>query len=196
LPSTVVGLNEPQLEEPQLTVQINPALIGSFVTAPNSCTVVLATIESGAGVELPNATAIGVGRIVKVTLLVCDGLLVTVAVMVTVVPIGTTDGAVNNVFVPSDVWAGLSVPQAPLVKLPDVGLPRQVTVQSTPALVTSFDGIMLRFSLEPTERATAGLVRPFAFAIEIGFAFTPAVELLPQPAIITPIKFRLTKQHR
>jgi len=62
---------------------------------------VLTAIE--AGTASTNDSAIGAGRIVKVAWLVCDGLLVTVAVTVTVVPIGVADGAVNSVVPPSAV---------------------------------------------------------------------------------------------
>jgi hypothetical protein len=97
-------LNDPQVDEPQLAVQISPAPMGSFVTWAAKCAVVLTTIEPGGGaVVLSNAIAIGVGRIVKLTLLACDGLLVTVAVTVTVVPIGVTDGAVKFAVPPSAV---------------------------------------------------------------------------------------------
>jgi hypothetical protein len=41
-----------------------------------------------------NAIEIGTAIIVRLVLLLCDGLLVTAAVIVTEVPIGTTDGAV------------------------------------------------------------------------------------------------------
>lgn len=194
LASVVVELNDPHSGDPQLAVQISPVPRGSFVAIAARSAVVLTASEVG-GNLLKNESVIGVGRIVKVTLLACDGLLVIVAVIVTVVPIGVTDGAVKTATPPSVVCAGVSVPHAPLVKIPVVGLPRQVTVQSTPALMTSFDGIMLRFNLEPIERATAGLVRPFAFAIVIGFAVTPDVELFPQPAITTPIKLKF-KHHR
>lgn len=81
------------------------------------------------------------------------------------------------------------MPQAPLVRLPVVGLPPQATVQSTPRLFTSFDGFVLRESLEPIERTLAGAVSPLAFVIVIGAAVAvpPDVEPLPppQPAMMT-----------
>jgi hypothetical protein len=184
VPATVVtaGLNDPQAAEPQVTVQITPPLVGSFVTEAANPSVVLIAIELAPILE--NSTAIGLDSTVRLTLLLCEGLLVTVAVMVTVVPIGTTDGAVNTLAAVSAVCAGVSVPQAPLVMLPVVGLPPQVTVQSTPALATSLDGIMLNDIFEPMESAVAEAVSPFALVIVIGVALTPEVEAPPpQPAI-------------
>jgi hypothetical protein len=85
---------------------------------------------------------------VRLTLVLCEGLLVTVAVMVTDALIGTTEGAVYVVACPSAVCAGDKVPQEPLAILPVTGLPPQVTTQSTPALVLSPVGIMLNFTAE------------------------------------------------
>ncbi len=100
-----------------------------------------------------NAIAIGAESTVRLTLLVCDGLLVTAAVILTVFPIGETEGAVNTVAVPSPVCAGVSVPHEPLVILPVVGSPPQVTVQSIPAFAMSLEGIMLSVAFEPIESA-------------------------------------------
>jgi hypothetical protein len=50
-----------------------------------------------------NDMEIGDVRIVRLVLLVCEGLLVTAAVMVTAFPMGATEGAVNNVMAPSAV---------------------------------------------------------------------------------------------
>ncbi len=82
------------------------------------------------------------------------------------------------------------MPHEPLVKLPVIGFPKQVTVQSIPALATSFDGIMARFNFEPIESATAGVVSPLAFVILIGFALTPDDEPFPHPARAIPITVR------
>jgi hypothetical protein len=88
------------------------------------------------------------------------------------------------------------VPHAPLVKLPVVGLPRQVTVQSMPALATSLDGIVLRLNFEPTDSAMAGAVKPLALVIEIGPALTPEVVPLPQPTIVRLKKVTPAQAHR
>ncbi len=79
----------------------------------------------------------------SVILLDADGLLATSAVMVTVVPMGMIEGAVNVDATPSGVWVGTKVPHAPPVTLPVIGLPPQVTVQFTPASVVSPTGLML-----------------------------------------------------
>jgi len=95
----------------------------------------------------------GTARIVRLVLLICDGLLVTAAVIVTEVPIGTTDGAVYVVAAPLEVCAGARVPQAPLAMDPVTGLPPQVTVQSTPALLLSPIGVMLNVVVPVTLKA-------------------------------------------
>ncbi len=123
----------------------------------------------------------GTARIVKLALLLCDGLLVTDAVIVTVVPIGTADGAVKTVGAPSIVCVGLSVPHAPFVMLPVTGFPPHMTVQSTPALLLSPEGVMLNVSFELKESALAGAVTPVAEVIAIGLAFAAVVELPPHP---------------
>ena len=87
-----VGLNEPQaLVEPQVAVQITPAPNGSLVTVAVGPSVALISREV-APVEIK--TPIGDATIVRLTLLLCAGLLVTVAVTVIAPPIGATDGAV------------------------------------------------------------------------------------------------------
>ncbi len=112
----VVGLNEPQAPEPHVAVQITPPLRGSFVVRADSPVGVLISSEVGSPV-VTIETAMGVESTVRLTVLDCEGLLVTVAVIVTVVPIGITDGAVNRLVAPSLVCAGESVPHAPLVIL-------------------------------------------------------------------------------
>ena len=120
----------------------------------------------------------------------------TAAVMVTVVPIGTTEGAVNTVVAPSAVWAGVSVPHAPFVMLPLTGLPPQVTVQSTPALIVSPDGIILSFNVEPIESALPVATTPLEFATEIGPALTPDAEPPPQPVNVMLIVARQREPYR
>jgi hypothetical protein len=67
--------------------------LGSFVTVAVSAVVVFTSIELSAALPV-NVIEMGTARIVILVLLVCEGLLVTAAVIVTVVPIGTTEGAV------------------------------------------------------------------------------------------------------
>ncbi len=176
---TVDGSNDPQDSEPQVAVQIMPEPIGSFETCAETNWVVFASSELG-GVVV-NWTVTGVARIVRLALLLCDGLLVTVAVIVTVVPTGTADGAVKTVGAPSPACAGLSVPHAPFVMLPVTGFPPHITVQSTPALALSPDGVMLNVSFELKESALAGAVTPVVEVIAIGPAFAAVVELPPHP---------------
>jgi hypothetical protein len=88
-------MNDPHvLAEPQVAVQITPALVGSFVTWAFRPSVVLITKDDGIAVLVSNVTPIGAATIVRLTLLLCDRLLVTVAVTVIEVLIGTWDGAV------------------------------------------------------------------------------------------------------
>jgi hypothetical protein len=66
--------------------------------------------------------------------------------------------------------------------LPVTGLPSQVTVQSTPALLLSPTGIMLNWNLEAKESEVIGPPTPAAFVVAMGPAFAPPiVELTPQP---------------
>jgi hypothetical protein len=88
----------------------------------------------------------------RVILLVADGLLATVAVIVTLVPMGITNGTVYMEATPSGVCAGTNVPQAPLETLPVTGLPPQVTVQLTPALALSSTGVMFTWTIDPAPR--------------------------------------------
>ena len=86
------GLNEPQTLDPQAAVQTTPAFNGSLVTAAETTNGTLICREAGTAVVI--ATPIGDATIVRLTLLFCEGLLVTVAVTVMAPLIGATDGAV------------------------------------------------------------------------------------------------------
>jgi hypothetical protein len=101
LERVVAGLNDPQAAAPQVAVHITPATFGSFVATAPRLVVVLTCKELGGMAK--KDTAIGVERIVRLALLLWDGLLVTVAVIVTVAPAGATEGAVNRVVEPSAV---------------------------------------------------------------------------------------------
>jgi hypothetical protein len=180
-------LKEPQALAPlQFAVQITPAPVGSLLTWAVSGMLALIISVVGGGVVKTKSTAIGAASTVSVTLLVCDGLLVTVAVIVMVLPIGTVDGAVYMVAAPPAVCAGVRVPQAPLLMLPVTALPPQIIVQSTPALTLSPEGIMLSDILEATARALMLPELPPALAMVIEPAFADAAELPPQPAISMP----------
>jgi len=85
-------LKDPQAVPPQVAVQTTPAPVGSFVTWAATGAVELTLSEAGGA--MVSSTAIESGVTVSVTLLLCEGLLVTVAVMTIAVPIGTTEGAV------------------------------------------------------------------------------------------------------
>ncbi len=174
-PLVTDGLNEPQAGEPHVAVQMTPEPTGSFETCADNAFVVLTSSEMGGVTKKP--TVMGTARIVRLALLLCDGLLVTAAVIVTVVPIGTADGAANTVGAPPAVCVGLNVPHAPFVMLPVCGFPPHITVQSTPALALSTDGDILNASFDPTESALAVAVTPFAEVITIG----PALETVAEP---------------
>jgi len=190
----MAGLNEPQAFTPQLAVQITPAFATSFVVCALKAVFPLTASELG-GTGGPNEMTIGKATIVKLTLLFCEGLLVTLAVMVTVVPIGTTEGAVKSVAAPSAVWTGVSVPHAPLVTLPLTGFPPQVAVQSTPALMLSPVGIMLSVAVVATASEVTFAVPPLELAIKIVPAFAPEPEPLPHPASTMPSTARQTAPH-
>jgi hypothetical protein len=176
-------LNEPQAIEPQVTDQFTPAPNGSLVTWAKNPFVVL--ISSELGIAVVKATRIGKATMVRLTLLLCPGLLVTDAVMVMEPLIGAADEAVYTVAAPAAVCVGASVPHAPLPRLPVIGLPAQVTVQSTPAPLLSPTGVILNLIAEPTASELTGPTAPAAFVTEIGPAFAPPDEmLLPQPASI------------
>jgi hypothetical protein len=74
-----------------LTVQLAPASVVSLVKEALRCVVALTAIDVGGDVS---DTTTGKFTIVSATVEVCDGSLVTVALMVTVVPTGISEGAV------------------------------------------------------------------------------------------------------
>ncbi len=89
----VTGLKEPHAPaDAQVTIHVIPALVVSFTAVALSEILPLTVIEAGGGAL--KATAIGSETIVNTVVLLCDGLLVTVAVMVTVAPRGISPGAV------------------------------------------------------------------------------------------------------
>jgi hypothetical protein len=69
-------------------------LLESFVTVTRRFAVVFKSSELGPAYPGTKERERGAEMIVMLTLLLCEALLVTVAVIVTVVPMGTTDGAV------------------------------------------------------------------------------------------------------
>jgi hypothetical protein len=69
-------------------------LLESFVTVTRRFAVVFKSSELGPAYPGTKKRERGAEMIVRLTLLLCEALLVTVAVIVTVVPMGTTDGAV------------------------------------------------------------------------------------------------------
>lgn len=75
-------------------MKTTPAFNGSLVTWAVRCNVVFTSRELGIGTGELNATPMGAATMVRLTLLLCEGLLVTVAVMVIDAPMGTTEGAV------------------------------------------------------------------------------------------------------
>lgn len=90
----VSGLNVPQTLDPHETVQITPEFNGSLVTWALKLCVVLIGIDVGSLTAGSNATPTGDATMVRLALLLCDRLLVTVAVIVIEVLTGTWDGAV------------------------------------------------------------------------------------------------------
>ncbi len=77
------------------------------------------------------------------------------------------------------------MPQDPLAMLPVVGLPPQVTVQSTPRPLGSFDGVIFSDIFEPMESAEDCAIRPLPLVIVIGVAVGRALVPCPQPARAT-----------
>jgi type IV secretory pathway protease TraF len=90
--------NVPQAEEPHVAVKVAPALRGSLRTLYIRVTGSLIDSVFGASgtavCKVSGEMLIEDGTMVKVSLLVCDGLPVAVAAMVTAWLMGTTEGAV------------------------------------------------------------------------------------------------------
>jgi hypothetical protein len=86
-------LNVPQAPELQDAVQTMPPHAVSLVTSAPSTSGLLICKDDGIAVVVLNLTPMGASTIVKLTLLVCEGFAVTVAVTVTAPLIGTMDGA-------------------------------------------------------------------------------------------------------
>jgi hypothetical protein len=126
------GLNEPQIELPQVTVQSAPEFEESLATAALIVAWAPASREAGGGFTKAMDTAAPVIITVATTLLLASA--VAVAVMVTALPVGMTAGAVNVVAEPLAVCVGFNEPQ---LELP------QVTPQSTPAFEASLDTVAL-----------------------------------------------------
>jgi hypothetical protein len=82
----------PAAVDAHVTVHEAPALAGSFFTSTASVTLP-DTCKDAGGVDVNSIEMDGL-VMVTVTLLVADGLLVAAAVIVTVPPMGTSDGAV------------------------------------------------------------------------------------------------------
>jgi hypothetical protein len=136
--------------DPHVAVHWTMSVAVPFKSLTLNGTVAPRLIVDGTGAMKDSALA---GAITgSVTLLVAAGLLATAAVMVTLFPMGMTDGAVNMEATPSGVCVGTKVPQAPLEILPVTGLPPQVTVQLTPALTLSPAGVMLTATIDPAPR--------------------------------------------
>ena len=142
--------------------------------------VVLTSRELGIGAVEVNATPMGAATMVRFALLLCEGLLVTVAMMVMDPPMGAMEGAVYVVTCPSAVCTGDKVPQAPLATLPVTGLPPQVTTQSTPALMLSPVGIMLNFTAEAIASVETFPEAPRESMKLIGPAVACRLEVPPQ----------------
>ncbi len=90
----MTGLNDPQALDPQVTVKFTPPSDGSLATWTLIDNVAFTARELGIGAVEAKVTPMGVDTMVRLTLLLCHGLLVTVAVIVTDVPIGISEGAV------------------------------------------------------------------------------------------------------
>jgi hypothetical protein len=127
--AVLVGLNPPQAPMlPQVTDQVTPAFAESLLTTAVSDVVALVwSEEGGSGLK---ATEIGTAAVM---VMVADADFVVsvteVAVTVTVLPVGTADGAVYVVAEPLAVLVELNPPQAPVLP--------QVTDQVTPAFAES-----------------------------------------------------------
>ncbi len=93
----------------------------------------------------------------------------------------------------SEVCAGASSPQAPPVVLPFTGLPPHVTVQSTPAPVTSPLGVIVSFAASPTPMDVIWAeAEPFTAVTEMAPARTD--EPPPQPVTAKPASIRSARK--
>jgi len=105
------GLNDPQGEAPQVTVQFTWGFaVTSFVICARMDIEEPTCIEAGGAPE--NVTEIGMGGTILMTAEAeSEGSATEVAVTVTVPPEGIAGGAVNRIAPPSSL--GFNVPQAP-----------------------------------------------------------------------------------
>ena len=140
--------------------------------------------ERKSGIAPENVIPTDIGTMVRLTLLLCEGLLVTVAVIVMAALMGMAEGAVYVVDWPSDVCERDKVPQAPLVMLPVTGLPPQETTQSTPASMLSPAGIILNFTVEVMASAVKFPETPLALVMRMDPALAWEEVVPPQPVII------------
>jgi hypothetical protein len=111
----VVGLKLPQAPAlPQFTVHVTCGLLElSLLTNAVSCSLEFTrTALGGAGLKETVTAPLGpvMVRVAEADLV---GSVTEVAVMVTVLPVGTAEGAVYMVALPVEVVVGLKVPQAP-----------------------------------------------------------------------------------
>ena len=146
LPEALAGLKLPHEELPQVTVQFTPAALLSSLTLAVKTAEVPTTIDVG-GFEIVTEI-MGGGVMVTETEADFAEFAAEVAVMVTLFPVGTEDGAVYDVveLLPVEL-AGLTLPQD---ELP------QVTVQVTPAPVPSFETTAVKVAVVPTTTEAGG----------------------------------------
>lgn len=127
------------------------------------------------------AMASGVGLIVTTAETNGFGASCAVAVIVTVPPVGGTDGASKVVAVPLTVWAAVNEPQVPV----------QVTVQSTPPAPGSFDTAAFTLKVPPavTLEGAEGVKTMLSVLTKIEKPVT--VVCCPRPSVRVTLKFNV-----
>ncbi|HEX4643628.1 MAG TPA: hypothetical protein VH161_09170 [Candidatus Acidoferrales bacterium] len=150
-------------------VQSTPAFAESFVTVALTVAVPPMVKEAGGAVASEMDTAAEGAEIATVAVAVTEWLLVEVAVIVTLPPLGAVDGAVYMVAAPLAVCAGLKVPHDPA----------GAQLQSTPPLALSFDTVAEIIAVALAASVAGGA---WLSAMEmVGGGFDADVEFDPQP---------------
>jgi hypothetical protein len=145
-PLAVCGVIEPHAPAlAHVSVQSTPSEERSLSAVATKFNGPLTCVVAVAGVTL--TTIGGGGTTVMTTVALIAGLVVDVALIVTVPPVGMTLGGVYTVATPLAVCVGLRLPQAPA--LAQTGVP-----QSTPLLAVSKATVAVRLAVVPMETFT------------------------------------------
>jgi hypothetical protein len=138
------------------------------------------TVPLGSVAEV-GAMASGIGLTVTTAETWGFGASCAVAVMVTVPPVGGTDGASKVVAVPLTVWAAVNEPQVPV----------QVTVQSTPPLLASFETVAFTLRVPPAVTLVGADGVNAMLSVLTTIEKPVTVVCCPSPSVRVTLKFRV-----